>query len=114
MAPATAFAVVANETAPDTLAPCILEIFPPSPNKLPVMLGPLIFPLDVTLVSVPTLVILGCALVYTVPAIAALPTCPETLAPATAFAVAANETSPVTLAPAILFACMLVKLEPSP
>ena len=39
-------------------------------------------PVTAKLVSVPTLVIFGCAAVYTVPAINALPTCPETLAPA--------------------------------
>jgi hypothetical protein len=53
-------------------------------------------------VNVPTLVILGCALVVTVPAltaVVALATVPLTLAPATAFAVVANDTAPDTLAP---------------
>ena len=40
-------------------------------------------PLTFKLVSVPTLVILGCAFVYTVPATNALPTCPDTLLPVT-------------------------------
>ena len=39
--------------------------------------------------NVPTLVILGCAFVYTVPAINAFDTCPLTLAPATELAVVA-------------------------
>ena len=56
-------------------------------------------PETLKLVSVPTLVMFGCAFVYTVPATNALPTCPETLAPATAFAVVANATAPLTLAP---------------
>ena len=48
---------------------------------------------------------LGCAAVYTVPATNALPTCPDTLPPATAyavFAILALGTYPVTLAPVIL------------
>ena len=64
--------------------------------------------------SVPTLVIFGCAAVVTVPAVVALvavvalpafvayvalATVPETLAPATAFAVVAYATAPLTLDP---------------
>ena len=48
-----------------------------------------VFPVTVNSVSVPTLVIFGCAFVYTVLATNALATCPDTLAPATAFAVVA-------------------------
>ena len=64
----------------------------------------LVVPETVKLLNVPTDVILGCAFVYTVPAINALPTCPETLAPATALAVVANATAPETLAPATALA----------
>ena len=49
-----------------------------APTKLPVVL---INPLEVILVSVPTEVIFGCAFVVTVPAVTALVTLPETLAP---------------------------------
>ena len=45
--------------------------------------------LTVSPVNEPTDVIFGCAFVYTVPAIKLLPTCPETLAPATLLAVVA-------------------------
>ena len=58
-------------------------------------------PVTAKVVSVPTDVIFGCAFVYTVPATSALPTCPETLPPATAYAFNALPTLPVTLAPAI-------------
>ena len=58
--------------------------------KLPRFALPLaILPVTSKLVSVPTEVMFGCAFVYTVPATSALPTCPETLAPATALAVVA-------------------------
>ena len=59
------------------------------------------FPVTLKLDNVPTLVILGCAAVVTVPAVVADDTVPDTLAPATALAVVANDTAPVTLAPAI-------------
>ena len=49
-----------------------------APTRLPVVLTR---PLEVTLVNVPTLVIFGCALVVTVPAVTAEVTLPETLAP---------------------------------
>ena len=55
-------------------------------------------------VNEPTLVMFGCAFVYTVPDTNALLTCPETLAPATLLAVAAYVTSPLTLAPATALA----------
>ena len=42
-------------------------------------LAPVILPLELRLVNVPTLVILGCAGVYTVPATRALATCPVIL-----------------------------------
>ena len=50
-----------------------------------------ILPVTTKLVSVPTEVMFGCALVYTVPEINALPTCPVTFEP-----------------------CMLLKLLPDP
>jgi hypothetical protein len=59
-------------------------------TKLPKLALPAdTLPVISKLVSVPTLVILGCAFVYTVPATKLLPTCPLTLAPATLFAVVA-------------------------
>ena len=73
---------------------------------LPVMFALLadILPLTVRLVNVPTEVIFGCAAVVTVPAVVAVETAPDTLAPATEFAVVANDTAPDTLAPATAFA----------
>ena len=59
-------------------------------TPLVVKLPPLTLPVTVRDVNVPTLVIFGCAFVYTVPATNALATCPDTLAPATEFAVVAN------------------------
>ena len=59
----------------------------PANNELtPVTLVPEITRFD----NVPTEVMLGCALVYTVPASNALPTYPLTLAPATALALSAT------------------------
>ena len=52
----------------NTLAPCTLPVVE-------------INPFDVTEVNVPTDVIFGCAFVVTVPAVTALVTLPETLAP---------------------------------
>ena len=57
----------------------------PAVTKLP----PVTLPVTVSAVSVPTLVMLGCAFVYTVPDINALATCPLTFPPATALAVVA-------------------------
>ena len=101
-------AVVAVATAPVTFAPWILDRLLPLPiKKLAVAAFPKlalpeeILPVTPRLVNVPTEVIFGCAAVYTVPATRALPTCPDTLAPATAFAVVANATAPVTFAPVI-------------
>ena len=68
--------------APKLPVPVATKLFVP---KLPVFALPDTF----KLVSVPTLVILGCAFVYTVPATKLLPTCPDTLAPATLLAVVA-------------------------
>ena len=63
MLPATEILAVAN-----TLAPCTLPVVEINPE-------------EVTLVSVPTEVIFGCAFVVTVPAVTAEVTLPETLAP---------------------------------
>ena len=58
-------------------------------NAFTVALLAEILPDTVKFDKVPTLVILGCEFVYTVPAINAFATCPETLATATEFAVVA-------------------------
>ena len=59
-------------------------------TKLPRLALPAVtLPVTAKLVSVPVLVILGCAFVYTVPDIKLLATCPDTLPPATALAVVA-------------------------
>ena len=73
-------AVVADPTVPVTLAPVIAL----NPDPLPLILAPVMLPLELNDVNVPTLVILGCAAVVTVPAVAAevaLATVPVTLAP---------------------------------
>jgi hypothetical protein len=75
-------AKVALATVPVTLAPVILL----SPEPLPLMFAPVILPLELNDVNVPTLVILGCAAVVTVPAVVAL---------------VAEDTVPVTLPPGI-------------
>ena len=66
----------------------LTEVVDPLTTKLPVTvkLAPEISPVTLKLVNVPTLVILGCEFVYTVPAINAFDTCPLTLAPATELA----------------------------
>ena len=52
------------------------------PEPLPIIALPaVILAVTARLARVPTLVIFGCELVYTVPAINALATCPVTLAP---------------------------------
>ena len=74
-APATAFAVVANDTAPVTLLPTIALSPLPLPVNTPVLAvnaGAVTVPLTPKLVNVPTLVMLGCAAVVTVPAVVAL------------------------------------------
>ena len=74
LAPATAFAVVAYVTAPVTFAPAIALSPLPLPVKIPVlavMFAAVIVPLTPKLVNVPVLVIFGCALVVTVPAVVA-------------------------------------------
>ena len=68
---------------------------PPVPDTLPVVT----LPETANEVKVPVLVMFGCALVVTVPALVAKATVPDTFAPATAFAVVAKETAPVTFAP---------------
>ena len=70
-------------------------------------------PTTVKLVKEPTLVIFGCADVYTVPAINAFATCPETFAPATLFATLAKLTCPLTFAPATLLATLAKETCPT-
>ena len=112
-APATALAdvaFVAKATVPVTLAPVNDDNPDPLPVNMPefaVILTAVIKPFTFNPVNIPILVILPCAAVVTVPAVVALDTVPETLAPATEFALVAlvaNATAPLTLAPATEFA----------
>ena len=75
-------AKVALATVPVTLAPVILD----SPDPMPLMLAPVMLPVELNEVNIPTEVMLGCAAVVTVPAVVAD---------------VANGTVPVTLAPGI-------------
>ena len=70
--------------AADMPVPTLTNVYP-----LVVRLADDILPETLKLVSVPTLVIFGCAAVVTVPAVVALDTVPDTLAPATLLAVVA-------------------------
>ena len=64
-------AYVALATVPVTLAP-VSELRPaPDPKNVELTLPPLMLPVTVTLDSVPTEVIFGCAAVVTVPAVVA-------------------------------------------
>ena len=75
-------AYVALATVPVTFAP-VTELIPePLPNKLAVTFAAVTLPVTAREVNVPTLVMFGCALVYTVPATSALLTCPVTFPPA--------------------------------
>jgi hypothetical protein len=126
-------AKAALATVPVTLAPVNELNAAPEPKCVPVTLAPVILPLTLSAVRMPTLVILGCALVVTVPAVAAVPADPVMLpvmvlvtvnpdnvptdvilgcafvvtvpAVAAAVAKAALATMPVTLAPVMLEIC---------
>ena len=86
---------VADGTVPVTLAPVILD----SPDPMPLMLAPVILPVELNEVNIPTEVILPCAAVVTVPAVVA-----EVAVVAVPALVAkvALATVPVTLAPVML------------
>ena len=60
---------MALATVPVTLAPVIAL----NPDPLPLILAPVILPVELKLVKIPTEVMLACALLVTVPAVVAVP-----------------------------------------